>query len=184
MMVSKKIDLWKLLVYLVLFNNPSQGIGVPTEFLEAFIGAHNRHSTLVIAEKNSGTERRYILALLIFYRIFKPADFCYAFEKWKQATASIGSYHLPAPPMVNQLFAVCSLQTHFYPQAKLWGLVHWNSQHCSSSFCADRRVFGFAASCSFLQFQHLAFLGPGEEVACNKDLFPNLQPSQRLQTSR
>ena len=81
MMVSKKIDLWKLLVYLVLFNNPSQGIGVPTEFLEAFIGAHNRHSTVVIAVKNSGTERKYILALLIFYRIFKPADFCYAFEK-------------------------------------------------------------------------------------------------------
>ena len=62
MMVSEKMDLWKFLVFLVLFNNPCQslGSGVPMEFLEAFTAAHDRHSTVVIAERNSGTERIYL----------------------------------------------------------------------------------------------------------------------------
>ena len=57
MIISEKMDLWKLLVFLILLNNPSQsqGSGVPIEFLEAFIAAHDRQSTVVIAEKNSGT---------------------------------------------------------------------------------------------------------------------------------
>ena len=57
MMNEKKMNHWKLLVCLILFNSPSQGSGVPMEFLEAFTAAHDRHSTVVIAEKNSGTKR-------------------------------------------------------------------------------------------------------------------------------
>ena len=84
MMVSERMDHWKLLVFFVPLNNPCQcqGIGFSMEFLEAFTAAHDRDSTVVIAEKNSGTERIHVLVLLIFFcRIIKQADSCYDFEK-------------------------------------------------------------------------------------------------------
>ena len=80
-MKNEKMNLWTLFVYLILFINISQGNGVPMEFLEAFIAAHDRHSTVFIAEKNSGKEIIYPLVLLIFCRIIQPANVYSAFEK-------------------------------------------------------------------------------------------------------
>ena len=51
---KKNMDFCKLLLNLMLLNVPSQESVVPSEFLEAFITAHNRHSTVFMREKNSG----------------------------------------------------------------------------------------------------------------------------------
>ena len=69
-----KMDIWKLLVFLIVFNNPIQGkeFGVSIEFLEAFTAAHDRHSTVVIAEKNSGTEKIIFVFKGIFLELFLP----------------------------------------------------------------------------------------------------------------
>ena len=51
---SGNMELYKWLVFLILWNNSSQESFIPTEFLERFIAAHGRHSTVVITERNSG----------------------------------------------------------------------------------------------------------------------------------
>ena len=43
-----------LTVYLIFWNEASQESVVPTKFLEAFIKAGDRHSTVVIRDWNSG----------------------------------------------------------------------------------------------------------------------------------
>ena len=53
---NESMHLCKLLLNLILLTTPSQESVIPTEFLEAFIAAHDRHSTVVIREKNSGGE--------------------------------------------------------------------------------------------------------------------------------
>ena len=61
---TENMDFCKLLVYLNILVNPSQESVVPTEFLEAFITAQDRHSTVVITEKNSGTYNEWKNILL------------------------------------------------------------------------------------------------------------------------
>ena len=53
----ENMDFCKLLLNLILLTTPSQESVIPTEFLEAFIAAHDRHSTVVIREKNSGANK-------------------------------------------------------------------------------------------------------------------------------
>ena len=59
MVIGEKINLLKVTAYLMLLNNPSQGSSVLMEFLEAFTAAHDRHSTAIISEENSGTYKNY-----------------------------------------------------------------------------------------------------------------------------
>ena len=53
----ENMDFCKLLLNLILLTTPSQERVIPTDFLEAFIAAHDRHSTVVIREKNSGANK-------------------------------------------------------------------------------------------------------------------------------
>ena len=54
----ENMDFCKFLFNLILLTAPSQESAVPMEFLESFMAAHNRHSTVVIIEKNSGRYKK------------------------------------------------------------------------------------------------------------------------------